>query len=134
MKNNWIYITTKRLPKVGQQISMLFDNDEVSSGEYCEDEKWYDYSIQECVYLSILQCKVIAWQPLPKSPNKNSVGNQEDGMIDGIIDRSYQIDFGQHMRTTITVRKDRLEIHGGLDGWGNVVPDAQIKITEKTDL
>ena len=28
--------------------------------------------------------EVLYWQPLPEAPNKKSVGNHEDGMIDGI--------------------------------------------------
>jgi hypothetical protein len=46
-------------------------------------------------------------------------------------EKIFEIEFGKHLATKIKVTDSGIEIIGAIDGWGNGVPNSEIKVKQQ---
>jgi len=60
----------------------------------------------------------------------NHSWSEQQPTADKMVEEEYDIDFGGHLKAGIRVSASRIEIIGAVNGWGNAVPDDDIKVTK----
>ena len=46
------------------------------------------------------------------------------------LDKVYEIEFGNRLRAVVKITSDRIIINSAVNGWGNAVPETEIKIIQ----
>ena len=53
--------------------------------------------------------------------------------VHDVVGRSYQIDFGNHLRCKLKITDGKIEVEGAINGWGEGVPLDEVVILKLND-